>query len=212
MRTSVASFSLIIVLASAQAVASTTDVTLTGTLTPSACTPSLSNGGVIDYGRLSIDDLESPPIPAYQLPTKHIDMAIQCAAPTTFALINSDNRVESLPPTDTPQPGRFGLGKHQGEPVGYMHIQATSAMADGTSSRPIHSSDGGQTWTRYDGTFWRSQTSPDARVAFGTIPDGPAAAQNLTTTLQIIGRVQKALDYSSDVQIDGSTTFEIRYL
>ncbi|MDN7139211.1 DUF1120 domain-containing protein [Pseudomonas sp. JQ170] len=212
MKTPVISFAIIMALASAQSIASTTEVTLTGTLTPSACTPLLSNGGVIDYGRLSIDDLESLPIPQYQLPNKLIDLTIQCEAPTTFALINSDNRKESLPPAEASNPSRFGLGKHQGEPVGYMLIKAPTALVDGTRQSAIASRNGGQDWIRDDGFFWRAQDNPDSRLAFGAVATGPTSAKQLTTTLQINGRIQKALDYSSDVQIDGSTTFEIRYL
>ncbi|WP_330220783.1 DUF1120 domain-containing protein [Pseudomonas frederiksbergensis] len=37
--------------------ASSTDLTVTGTITPSACTPSLSGNGVVDYGKISARDL-----------------------------------------------------------------------------------------------------------------------------------------------------------
>ena len=37
--------------------ASSTDLTVKGLITPSACTPALSNAGAVDFGKLSAKDL-----------------------------------------------------------------------------------------------------------------------------------------------------------
>ncbi|WP_256590845.1 MULTISPECIES: DUF1120 domain-containing protein [unclassified Pseudomonas] len=37
--------------------ASSVDLTVTGTITPAACMPSISNGGAIDLGKISAKDL-----------------------------------------------------------------------------------------------------------------------------------------------------------
>ncbi|MCW2267538.1 DUF1120 domain-containing protein [Pseudomonas sp. JUb96] len=214
MRISVASFSLLATLASTHVIASTSDVTLTGTLTPSACTPALSNGGVIDYGPLFVDDLDTGPTVHYQLPVKQLDLTIKCEAATPFALVNFDNRIDNA----TGSVIRFGLGTHKDEVIGYMFIQATTALVDGVVRHTITSRDRGENWVRVGGTtqeFERAQLRPDFLLGFGDLSDvasGPTPAKDLSTTLTVTGRADSRIDYSSDVQIDGSTTFEVRYL
>ncbi|MDD2060847.1 DUF1120 domain-containing protein [Pseudomonas sp. GD03860] len=206
MKISVVPLSLVIALAATQTIASTTEVTLTGTLMPSACTPTLSNGGVIDFGRVSFADL----IPD-GLPEKRLDLSIKCGAPTRFALINSDNRIESAPES----PLRYGLGMHNEEKIGYMTIHTTPALVDDVLRDRISSLDGGQSWSNAVGPFQRAQDRPNFLYGFGDVNDvssGPTPAQNLSTTLLVYARVDSTIDFSSDVQLDGSTTFEIRYL
>ena len=38
--------------------ASSADLSVTGLITPSACTPSLSDGGIVDHGKLTVKDLK----------------------------------------------------------------------------------------------------------------------------------------------------------
>jgi type 1 fimbria pilin len=44
--------------------ASSVDLTVKGSITPSACTPLLSSGGVADFGKISVKDLR-PDNPTY---------------------------------------------------------------------------------------------------------------------------------------------------
>ena len=39
--------------------ASSTDLTVTGIITPNACTPTLSGGGIVDHGKFSAKDLNA---------------------------------------------------------------------------------------------------------------------------------------------------------
>lgn len=51
---------------------------VTGTLTNSACTPELSNGGVVDYGTIHLGELS--PDTNNQLGQKEINFSINCTA------------------------------------------------------------------------------------------------------------------------------------
>ncbi|MNN42815.1 hypothetical protein D3C81_1570230 [compost metagenome] len=99
-----------------------------------------------------------------------------------------------------------------------MFIQATTALVDGVVRHTITSRDRGENWVRVGGStqgFERAQLRPDFLLGFGDPSDvasGPTPAKDLSTTLTVIGRADSRIDYSSDVQIDGSTTFEVRYL
>ena len=64
--------------------ASSTDLTVRGLITPSACAPALSGGGVIDFGKLSASDLK-PDNPT-SLPEHSFQMTVSCDAPTLFGL------------------------------------------------------------------------------------------------------------------------------
>ena len=70
--------------------ASAIDLTVKGTLTPLACTPMLSNNGLVDYGKISRQDLSVDK--RTRLRDQTLDLNIQCNAPARFALLMRDNR------------------------------------------------------------------------------------------------------------------------
>lgn len=82
--------------------ASSVDLTVKGLIVPSACTPSLSGGGVIDHGKISAKDLN--PDRATAIGVHTLSMTVNCDAPIQFALHPIDNRAGSGLSTD------FGLG------------------------------------------------------------------------------------------------------
>lgn len=70
--------------------ASATDLTLKGTISPAACTPSLSKNGLVDYGKISRQDLSADK--RTQLRDETLDLTIQCDGPVRFALQMRDHR------------------------------------------------------------------------------------------------------------------------
>ncbi|MDO9347200.1 MAG: DUF1120 domain-containing protein, partial [Pseudomonas sp.] len=50
---------LLLVGATQAIAASSVDLAVKGLITPSSCTPTLSNGGAVDYGKLSAKDLNA---------------------------------------------------------------------------------------------------------------------------------------------------------
>lgn len=206
---SVIPLSLIFALASAPSIASTTEVTLTGTLTPSACTPLLGNGGMVDYGRVATEDLEDQDATFYKLPAKQLSLTIQCSGSTLFALTTTDNRHDSADLSDT----SHGLGMHKGQKVGSMGLSVSNPELDGTARNVLLSADGGFFW--FPGNqFSPSQKRPLNRMAFGDnrTPVAPLPATYLTANLDINSLIYKNLTSNDDIQIDGSTTFNIVYL
>ena len=73
--------------------ASSVDLTVKGLIVPSACTPSLSGGGVIDHGKISAKDLK-PDNPTV-IGNHTLILAVNCDAPIKFALHSIDNRASS---------------------------------------------------------------------------------------------------------------------
>ncbi|MHA1057462.1 DUF1120 domain-containing protein [Enterobacter mori] len=73
--------------------AETAVLKVTGTLTNSACTPELSNGGVVDYGIIRLGELSSTS--NNQLGQKEIGLTINCTAATKVGWSVSDDRADS---------------------------------------------------------------------------------------------------------------------
>ena len=140
MKKSVITLSVLLGLACSQAMASTTELTITGTITPSACTPTLGNNGLVDYGRLSVESLEATN-DSYSLPEKNLTFTVDCAASTLFALIGTDNRSAS----SADQNG-FGLGLHGVTSIGHYALLFENAELDGQQANGLLSMDAGQTW------------------------------------------------------------------
>ncbi|MCE5982370.1 MULTISPECIES: DUF1120 domain-containing protein [Pseudomonas] len=211
MKNSVLSLAVLMSLATANAMAATTDLTVTGIITPAACTPTLSNGGLVEYGSLALTDLEDTPS-QYNLPAKSLNFAIECSAPTTFALIANDNRRDSSPAS----PWLFGLGKHQDQSIGQygMTWQYESTVVDGTQGLNLLSEDGGNSWNEIgDGVLQDAGRVPNALTGFSIGTNlGPTPATSVNVTMDVRGSINKGLTLNGAMELDGSATIEVIYL
>lgn len=135
---------LLLAAASIVQAASSTDLTVKGMITPSACSPALSNGGSLDFGKISSSDLRKDR-PTY-LPRQTLQMTVTCEGATMMALEAKDNREGTESSNDY---YNFGLGLINGtERLGYLTISPMNRVADGVGVSGIVSWDGGTTWER----------------------------------------------------------------
>ena len=183
--------------------ASSVDLTVKGLIVPSACTPSLSGGGMIDHGKVSAKDLNPDRGTAIGVHT--LSMTVDCDAPIQFALHPIDNRAASGLTTD------FGLGFiNETQKLGHFSITWRGMVADGVTVQPIASMDQGKTW--YSEKFWE----PSMYMAAASMSDDtqPLPIQNLSVDLEVLTIINAAasLDLSNEVTIDGSATVEVKYL
>lgn len=186
--------------------ASTVDLTVKGIITPNACTPSLSGAGVVDYGKISAKDLNlTTPTP---LPLATLQLSISCEGSTLFAVKGSDNRAGSN------ASGTYGLGLiNGGQKLGSYDVALMNAVADSVAVTVLESMDNGATW--FDSGD--AALAPSSLGAFGTRSAGiwsPVPIQQMTTDMLVYGRIARAdsLDLSDEHPIDGSATFEVKYL
>src|SRR3546814_16778843 len=69
------------------------DVRVIGTITPPSCTPTLTGGGIVDYGKILSSKLS---MTAYnRLSTKDVPFSIVCTGPARIAVRATDNRSSS---------------------------------------------------------------------------------------------------------------------
>jgi type 1 fimbria pilin len=185
--------------------ASSVDLTVKGLITPSACTPALSNSGSVDYGKISAKDLNIDQVTP--LDEQTVQLTVTCDAATLMALDANDNRAGSNYGGNTAE---FGLGLINGtEKLGAMNLSLNAPVADGVAGRPIASADGGVTWLSE-----RNLTPANlVSVADATV-DAPIPVQVLTSDLIISPKIAPSsqLTLTNEAAIDGSVTVTVRYL
>ena len=196
---------LLIVGASQAFAASSVDLTVRGLITPSACEPALSNGGVYDIGKISAKDLNADT--PTNLPQHTLQMTVTCDAATLMALEAQDNRAGSDFNNDIME---FGLGMiNTSEKLGAMTLHLVNALADSVAARTIASTDGGLTWITERNLMRDNIVSVADNTTVAPLP-----VQVFTTDLVISPKIAPAstLTLNNEVNIDGSVTLTVKYL
>ncbi len=183
-----------------------TDMTVSGLVTPSSCTATLSGNGVIDHGKIAAHGL-NPGTPT-ALPTQWLDLEIHCTAPMLFALVGIDDRADSSPAPGT----AFGLGKNTHAPdehLGSVSLAFENALADTQPMQSMASTNQGATWTAQEAIH------PRALMAFSR-PGRPLPEHivELNTRIRANTVINPAhrLTLKHEVPLDGSLVLDLRYL
>ncbi|MEP9171609.1 DUF1120 domain-containing protein [Enterobacter hormaechei] len=202
---------------------------LTGTLTNAACTPSLSNGGVADYGRIMLSDLS--PTDTNQLGNRDVTLSISCTSPTKVAWTIVDDRADSVQKLTIKNTGwnngeswgnfLYGVGKTAGDVnlgAYAVVIHSSSITADGDSAQGLTSVPGPDD----DVWVYMSATSEPVRPSlnmFTVGPNGsgslyPKAYSNAVFPLRVSLAIQgtDALAITDDTNIDGQATISLVYI
>lgn len=198
---------LLIAHASAALAASSVDLSVKGAITPSACTPSLSNGGLVDYGKISAQDLNPTGVTA--LPKTLFKLAVNCEGKSLFGLASQDNRSLSTGPIASFVLGRISATHW----IGTYFLSMENVITDDPATYPIYSADNGSTWVY----------NPDKQVpvntisAFGNQSSGtrapvPLREVSLDLVVEPFIFPKNQIPTGETIPLDGSATFELRYL
>ncbi|HDX4048136.1 TPA: DUF1120 domain-containing protein [Enterobacter soli] len=212
----------LIALASASAFAEPTAVLkVQGTLTNSACSPSIGNGGVIDYGYIRLGELSATQ--NNKIGQKQVPVTITCTAPTKVGFTILDNRGDSnaqLPvdiggnTNQTVKYYTYGVGNTtEGVKIGDYGMWMTDVTADGNTADPIaNNHDWGTEKWRKTGIPRSDAFSTISFAATGTeVPIALTTANfNFVTNLTI--RDTTALAITDDTALDGQATMTLVYL
>ena len=186
--------------------ASSTELNVTGLITPSACSPTLSADGIVDHGKVPARSLNQYEYSA--LPAQALDLTVSCNEPVLFVLVGMDNRADS-----SLGPGfYYGLGTNIHAPterLGTVSLAFREVMGDGERVLVLASSNQGLTW------FPESNAYPNNYMGFahpGTLV--PEPHRLLTATLQVNTSINAAayLTLKQEVPLDGSIVLDLRYL
>lgn len=210
---------------STAAMAESVDVKVVGTITPSACKPVLSGGGIVDYGVITPTSLKADAL--NQLEKKQLDFAITCDAPTKVGLRTIYGRPNTTAGTvETTGAGRapsnistdygpfvVGLGLDGTKKIGGYNLAITDVTLDGAKAAYLHKFDGDTEWSASkDGGMQASTPFIKSYALPGSI--APASFTNLAGKLGVQAYINKAseLDLTKPVKLDGLTTLELVYL
>jgi hypothetical protein len=189
-------------------------LTVNGTITPVACTPTFSNNGLVDYGIISRQDLSIDK--RTQLRDESLDLNISCTAPARFALIMRDNREGSAIINSEIY---YGLKfDRSGNRIGLysLHFDPARTVVDALAQvYRTDSTTGGRAWSS-------SSSSPipigaKSYLGFTDVAGstaGPVAIQNLSSRVTLVTVIAptSTLDLTDDATLDGSATLEVIYL
>ncbi|MGF6594890.1 DUF1120 domain-containing protein [Pseudomonas sp. 2835] len=201
---------------SAGAHANSTDVNISGTITPAACTPSLSGNGQVDFGNITMPDLDPQPgIPDHSiLAPRSLTFSVICDRATRFALVATGNRRDS---SSIPLPKAFGLGTTTGgQAIGFYSATwpDNGATLDNLPADTLYSEDSGSTWLRVPGSgFEHLGDKPESRLGFALRGQtSPSAAQVLNLRLDVAGWLRNDMTHVDEALLDGHMTIELQYL
>lgn len=186
--------------------ASTVDLSVKGAITPSACAPSLSDEGEVDYGKIAAKDLSVDR--TTRLPSFTLQLSVECEAQTLFALNARDNRLGSS--YYQASGDMYGLGLNNGtERLGAYRIGVFNPVAD-ELVYPLFSFDNGKTWIVNSSGSYMGHPYLNA---FGDSPT-PKALRKVTVDLRITTDIAptRTLTLLGDVPLDGSATLDVVYL
>jgi hypothetical protein len=212
------------------ALAATVDVRVIGTITPTACTPTVSGGGTVDYGSINPSTLEKDTFTV--LPEKELDFAIACDAPAKVAVtlvsqrgasaLNTDGTLSTLAVNNSlfggaDTSGTAGLGLDGTKGIGGYGIRLAqgTVTADGLAVDSIEANGNTTAWSK---ATTGSLINTDASVRYASWATAgttvPVAFTNLAGKLGVQAYINKAseLNLSQPVALDGMATIELRYL
>ncbi|MHC8390397.1 DUF1120 domain-containing protein [Pseudomonas sp. MDT2-39-1] len=194
---------LLLVCAPAAFAASSADLSVTGLITPSACTASLSGGGIVDHGKVTVKDLRPDQPTALENGTLYLE--VNCDAATLFTLTTIDNREGS----SAFHPNSHGLGVvNDDQNLGSVAFGLFDTVADGAAVKTIISLNDGA---------WRvsSYLGHAGRTAFAALSDlsTPIAIKDLRARLTAFTTIVRANDLTltDEIPIDGHVTVQLNY-
>lgn len=213
--------------------AGSVNVTVKGTITPEACTPTLTGGGTVDYGTISPATLSAT---AYTALAKHdIPLTVTCSTPTQIALkatssrvgsvagATSENSVGAANVTNTGLVGNssmvVGLGMDGASKIGGYSLVLGDLKYDGTAGQLIVSDDARVTWAAAGASNTMVRGGPGGAIPrqISVAASGQVVPVNLTTmtgTLSVQAYINKTseLNLSKNVTLDGLSTIEVVYI
>lgn len=194
--------------------ASTVELTVKGLITPMACTPLLSSGGLVDFGKISRNDLNLTN--GTRLPHKYLTLTVNCNAAGRFALRMRDNR-DGTAHVDSEI--FYGLGlDSSGNKIGVYSVSfdpKQTVVDDLAVVYGTESTTGGLAWrTANLNPIDIGSRSLLGFTDVGGSTSGPSAIQTLTSTLKLEATInaRQNLDLSTETPMDGSATLEVVYL
>lgn len=219
-----ATAALVISAANSAFAADTADLKVQGTLIMGSCTPTLSSGGVVDYGKISLSSLSAADI--NQLGTKEITLTLTCQSPTKVAWSALDDQSSTVIDTQ-PVVGaetvplvtdEFGLGKTAGGTSlgSYAILTANNGepLVDGEVGHVGISDDDAATWKAGSNGGSYSHGDGSRLMTYVDTTGIPVAFTTASDILRVGASIQDTttLAITDDTPLTGQATISVKYL
>jgi len=194
---------------SAASAQQTASVAVTGNITPSGCTASLSNKGKFDLGVFYENSLSSSDSTNVVTDGTKATFNILCPAAAQVAWRIKDNRPASQygPSSDA----WFGLGTDDdGHQIGAYALWMSRPTLDGGAAYVLESTDNGSNWSPI-----RIANIKDSRLyTYSKTGKGPDKGSSFNVDINLLARIAPTsqLNTSSVTDMDGSATISFVYL
>jgi len=194
--------------------ASSVELSVDGLITPMACTPTLSAAGLIDFGKISQQDLNLTT--GTRLPLKSLNLTVTCNGAARYALRMRDNRDGTAHVNSEIY---YGLGLDgSGNKVGVYSVKFDPKQTVADAVPYLYGTE-----STTGGVAWRTSNRNPIDIGANSLlgftdlegsTAGPSGIQTLnsTLTLEAVINAKQNLDLSSDIRMDGSATLEVTYL
>jgi type 1 fimbria pilin len=193
------------------------EINVQASITPIACTPTLSGNGVVDFGVIPAHTLNRST--NTQLTPKFVTLTLNCDGPASFALSILEGRPDSATAKGATD---FGLSKdRRGNNIGRYRVafdEPSSKVRADTATRLFLTESSN---SRKEG--WSKAHAGTTAMAQGVLygftdtqgsTAGPKRYQSLTATLSVAPVIAPldSLDLSEVIKLDGFATIEVNYL
>lgn len=188
-----------------------------GTITPAACTPTLSNGGIVDFGVTSVSDFTEGS--DLELTSKAVNLTVTCTAPTKLKFALTDNRDGTVANLDiypshsgTVSDAAIGLGETTDDKKIGAYGMATSVVTiDGstTGTALCNKIAEGADWSTLGNGAYIYKNED---MAFCTLTDGAIAYEEASMDFMVNVVLSKEMKSISEIQnLDGNATLNFEY-
>jgi type 1 fimbria pilin len=195
---------------------SSVEVTVTGSIVPGGCTPSLSSAQ-FDHGRLYARELHATAPTVLNDRTRTTTLNINCEAATAYGIRAVDNRADSV--LENNDASRFGLGlTDNNQKIGSyrLRIVPQGSTLDG---KPAFLTIGTPTGRSWSASELRTRSLRNDGQLVGLVDkegvdSGPLAVKDAVLTLASYLTIAPAdsLTLDTEVALAGAATIELFYL
>ncbi|WP_395313652.1 DUF1120 domain-containing protein [Enterobacter sp. ECC-219] len=206
--------------------ASTAVLKVTGLLAVEACTPTLSGGGVVDYGRIHLSELSATT--DNQLGTKDISLTINCpdagakagwtitddsaaSRATGVTITNGDAANGSVSSADQ----SYGVGLAGDVKIGAysVYTDVANVLADGVRVDPIFGAATTPTWAKSTTGIIKNGNAEMMTVA-ATGTTAPLAYSTAVFPLKVSLAIEDTttLAITDDTNLSGQATITVKYI
>jgi len=202
------------------AMADGADLTITGTIIPTSCTPSFADGNTVELGDIPAGSLNRDR--QTELQNRNVTLSIRCSANAPMAIKVHDNQAHTQLPgivvdgTDWAM-YIYGIGQVAGAKIGGYGLRYGIPTVDGKPSMIMYKQGGMANWDTPDTATLVGKNAVGGNLRYswgGSLAAGPTPGVVHTfpmTLVPVIGPSAN-LPITSEIALNGSATFELLYL